>query len=116
MMNERGLTSVDWAVYNNGTKRTRFSSVPTSDITAETVTADGLAVIACRSGYHALRHITWESPRKIGGGLDKRRKSFAPQGRAGNGVPASHPTQPVATRPLAIRKDGTWYAYSWDLT
>ncbi|MBQ3551920.1 MAG: RHS repeat-associated core domain-containing protein, partial [Clostridia bacterium] len=26
------------------------------------------------------------------------------------------PTQPVATRPLAIRKDGTWYAYGWDLT
>ena len=57
-INERGLTSVDWAVYNNGTKRTRSKSVPTSDITAETVTADGLAVIACRSGYHALRHIT----------------------------------------------------------
>ncbi len=26
------------------------------------------------------------------------------------------PTQPVATRPLAIQKDGTWYAYGWDLT
>ncbi len=26
------------------------------------------------------------------------------------------PTQPVATRPLAIRKDGTWYCYGWDLT
>ena len=26
-MNERGLTSVDWAVYNNGTKRTWYSSV-----------------------------------------------------------------------------------------
>ena len=115
-MNERGLTSVDWAVYNNSTKRTRYSSVPTSDITAETVLADGVAVIACRFGHHALRHITRESPRRIGGGLDKRRSSFAPQGRAGIGVPASHPTQPVATRPLAIRKDGTWYAYGWDLT
>gem|GEM_PF-5545260 len=48
------MTSVDWTVYNNGTKRTRSSSVPTSDITA--------------------------------------------------------------TCPLAIRKDGTWYAYGWDLT
>ena len=115
-MNERGLTSVDWAVYNNGTKRTRYSSVPTSDITAETVLADGVDVIACRFGHHALRHITRKSPRKIGEGLDKRRSSFAPQGRAGNGVPASHPTQSVATRPLAIRKDGTWYAYGWDLT
>ena len=26
------------------------------------------------------------------------------------------PTQPIATRPLSIRKDGTWYAYGWDLT
>ena len=26
------------------------------------------------------------------------------------------PTQPIATRPLAIRKDGTWFAYGWDLT
>lgn len=26
------------------------------------------------------------------------------------------PTQPVATRPLAIQKDGNWYAYGWDLT
>ena len=25
-------------------------------------------------------------------------------------------TQPIATRPLAIRKDGTWYAYGWDST
>ena len=53
-INERGLTSADWSVYNNGTKRPRYSSVPTSDITA--------------------------------------------------------------TCPLAIRKDGTWFAYGWDLT
>ena len=26
------------------------------------------------------------------------------------------PTLPVATRPLAIQKDGTWYSYGWDLT
>ncbi|MBR5522554.1 MAG: lipid II-degrading bacteriocin, partial [Akkermansia sp.] len=26
------------------------------------------------------------------------------------------PTQPIATRPLALRKDGTWFAYGWDLT
>ncbi len=26
------------------------------------------------------------------------------------------PTQTVASRPLAIRKDGTWYCYGWDLT
>ena len=33
-INERGLTSANWVVYNNSTKRTRYSSVPTSDITA----------------------------------------------------------------------------------
>ncbi len=26
------------------------------------------------------------------------------------------PTQPVATRPLAIQKDGSWFCYGWDLT
>ena len=26
------------------------------------------------------------------------------------------PTQPIATRPLTIQKDGTWYTYGWDLT
>ena len=26
------------------------------------------------------------------------------------------PTEEVATRPLGIRKDGTWYTYGWDLT
>ena len=26
------------------------------------------------------------------------------------------PTQPVATRPLTIQKDGSWYTYGWDLT
>lgn len=26
------------------------------------------------------------------------------------------PTQPVATRPLSIRINGTWYTYGWDLT
>ena len=30
-----------------------------------------------------------ESPRRLVGGLDKPRSAFAPQGRAGNGVPAS---------------------------
>ena len=26
------------------------------------------------------------------------------------------PAQPIATRPLAIQKDATWYTYGWDLT
>ncbi len=29
---------------------------------------------------------------------------------------ADTPTQPIATRPLALQKDGTWYSYGWDLT
>ncbi|MGN0869068.1 MAG: hypothetical protein ACI4O9_06060 [Akkermansia sp.] len=45
--------------------------------------------------------------------MDKPRSGFAPEGRAGDGVPAS---QPIATRPLSIRKDGTWYVYGWELT
>lgn len=34
-VNERGLTSADWVVYNKGTKITFYRSVPTSNITAE---------------------------------------------------------------------------------
>ena len=69
-----------------------------------------------RTTHPALWYITRESPQELGGGLDKPRSEFAPQGRAGNGVPASQPTQPVATRPLAIQKDGTWYTCGWDIT
>ena len=76
--------------------------------------------IACidltRSHHPALWYTTWDatqSPRGLGGGLDKPRSEFAPQGRGGKGVPAS---QPVATRPLAIQINGTWYTYGWDLT
>ncbi len=43
-VNERGLTSVDWMVYDVGTKRTQYSTIPTSNITAETVMVDGLAL------------------------------------------------------------------------
>ena len=77
----------------------------------------GYLQVACidltRSHHPALWYITWESPRGLGGGLDKPRSEFAPQGRGGNGVPTS---QPIATRSLAIQKDGTWYTYGLDLT
>ena len=43
-VNERGLTSTQWSVYNTDTKRIRYSSVPTSNITAEAVTVGGFAV------------------------------------------------------------------------
>ena len=26
------------------------------------------------------------------------------------------PTQPTATRPLALQKDGTWFTYGYDIT
>ncbi len=100
-------------MYNNSTKRTRYSAVPTSDITAETVVLDGrratkkvttngsvtlhqryiyrgyLRIACCdltRAAHPALCFITWD------------------------------PAQPIATCPHAIRKDGTWYAYGWNLT
>ena len=38
------MTSTDWTVYNDGTKRTQYSTVPTSNITAETVVVDGFAL------------------------------------------------------------------------
>ena len=131
-VSERGLTSTQWTEYSGGTKRVQYSTVPTSSITAETVTVDGMVLthtdgrgnngeydsmgrraikrvmvngnvtlhqryiyrgylqIACidltRSHHPALWYITWD------------------------------PTQPIATRPLAIQKDGTWYTYGWDLT
>ena len=43
-INERILTSTQWSIYNTGTKRTTYSNIPTSTITAETVTVDGFVV------------------------------------------------------------------------
>ena len=43
-ISERGLTSTQWSAYNTGTKRTTYSNIPTSTITAETVTVDGFVV------------------------------------------------------------------------
>ncbi len=43
-ISKRGLTSTQWSAYNTGTKRTTYSSIPTSTITAETVTVDGFVV------------------------------------------------------------------------
>jgi len=118
---ERNLTSTQWIEYHNGTKRKSYNTLPTSDITAEAVSVGGftlsqtdnvgvtttagrtltvtdaqgntswcrydvrgyLQITCCdlnRSNHPALWFITWE------------------------------PTQPIATRPLAIQKDGTWYS------
>ena len=43
-INERGLTSTDWTMYDGGTKRKQYSTIPTSSFTAETVIADGFVL------------------------------------------------------------------------
>ena len=95
-VSERGLTSVQWTEYSEHTKRVQYSTVLTSSITAEVVMVDGFALSQkdtagvvttfTRSHHPALWYITWD------------------------------PTQPIATRPLALQKDGTWYTCGWDLT
>ena len=43
-ISERGLTSTLWTEYSGGTKRVQYSTIPTSSITAETVTVDGVVI------------------------------------------------------------------------
>ena len=43
-IDERSLTSTQWVEYLVGTKRKTYNSLPTSNITAEAVTVDGLAL------------------------------------------------------------------------
>ena len=43
-VSERGLTSTQWSEYSENTKRIQYSTVPTSDITAEAVTVDGFVL------------------------------------------------------------------------
>ena len=43
-ISERGLTSTQLTEYSENTKRIQYSAVPSSDITAEAVTVDGVAL------------------------------------------------------------------------
>ena len=86
-VSERGLTSTQWTEYSGDTKRVQYSTVPTSSITAEVVTVDGFAL----------------SQKDTAGVATTFTRSY-------------HTTQNIATRPLALQKDGTWYTYGWDLT
>ena len=43
-IDERNLTSTQWVEYHVGTKRKSYNTLPTSDITAETVTVDGFTL------------------------------------------------------------------------
>ena len=55
-------------------------------VAQRTYTYDALGRPLTRSHHPALWYITWD------------------------------PTQPMATRPLALQKDGSWFTYGWDLT
>ena len=197
-VSERGLTSMQWSVYNDATKRVQYSAAPTSTITAEMVMVSGFALLQENAeeitSYqaNALNQYTMLSvdditdfiPEydadgnqirvKTSTGIwaitydaENRPTDFTKVDSSGSTTihceydymgrrstkmvttngnvtlhqrylyrgylqiacvdlsRASHPalwfitwdpTQPIATRPLAIQKDGTWYTYGWDLT
>ena len=187
-IDERGLTSSTYTVYNDGTKRTEYSTVPTSDITSEVVTVDGFAlsqkdfagitVTAARSytvsgmvftqtderalqtliktstgiwseeynaENHPIRFTSSDGATVIDCSYDYMGRRAVKKVTENGSITLHHrylyrgylqiaccdltrsahpclwlltwdPTQPIATRPLAIRKDGSWFAYGWDLT
>ena len=43
-IDERNLTSTQWAEYHDATKRKTYNALPTSNITAEAVTVDGFTL------------------------------------------------------------------------
>ncbi len=96
-IDESGSTTVKCTYDHMGRRATRHFTVNGNVTLHQRYIYRGYLQIACidltRSHHPALRYITWESPRGLGGGLDKPRSEFAPQGRAGNGVPASQPIQ-----------------------
>ena len=53
-VSERSLTSMQWSVYNEATKRTQYSTVPASSITAEAVTADGWVLMQVDCGRQTI--------------------------------------------------------------
>ena len=198
-VSERSLTSMQWSVYNEATKRTQYSTVPASSITAEAVTVGGFALLQEVAGenigyqanalnqyamlsvddvadfipsydaagnqtrvktstgiwaisYDAENRPTDFTSQAVDGTITTVHCEYDYMGRRAtkqvttNGSITLHqryiyrgylqiaaldltraahpalwyitwdPTQPIATRPLAIQKDGTWYTYGWDLT
>ena len=83
-------TVVECAYDHMGRRATKKVTVDGSITLHQRYLYRGYLQIACcdltRSNHPALWFITWD------------------------------PTQPIATRPLAIQKDATWYTYGWDLT
>ena len=88
--NAESNTVVECAYDHMGRRATKKVTVDGAITLHQRYLYRGYLQIACcdltRSNHPALWFITWD------------------------------PTQPIATRPLAIQKDGTWYTYGWDLT
>ena len=154
-INERGLTSAQWTEYSEHTKRVQYSTVPTSSITAETVTVDGFAlsrkdtagvVTTFTRSYTVNGMVLTQTDGRGNNGECDHMGCRAIKRVTVNGNVTLHqryiyrgylqiacidltrshhpalwyitwdPTQNIATRPLALQKDGTWYTYGWDLT
>ena len=85
-----GGTTVHCTYDHMGRRTTKMVTVGNNVTLQQRYIYRGYLQIACidltRSHHPALWFITWD------------------------------PTQPVATRPLAIQKDGSWFTYGWDLT
>jgi len=89
-VNTESNTIIECAYDHMGRRATKKVTVDGSITLHQRYLYRGYLQIACcdltRSNHPALWLITWD------------------------------PTQPIATRPLAIQKDATWYTYGWDLT
>ena len=85
-----GGTTVHCTYDHMGRRATKLVTVGNNVTLHQRYIYRGYLQIACidltRAAHPALWYITWD------------------------------PTQPVATRPLAIQLNGTWYTYGWDLT
>ena len=89
-IDESGSTTVKCTYDHMGRRATRHVTVNGNVTLHQRYIYRGYLQIACidltRAAHPALWYITWDS------------------------------TQPIATRPLAIQLNGTWYTYGWDLT
>ena len=85
-----GGTTVHCTYDHMGRRATKLVTVGNNVTLHQRYIYRGYLQIACidltRAAHPALWYITWD------------------------------PTRPVATRPLAIQLNGTWYTYGWDLT
>ena len=88
--NAESSTVIECTYDHMGRRTTKKVTVDGSTTLQQRYLYRGYLQIACcdltRSNHPALWFITWD------------------------------PTQPIATRPLSIRINGTWYTYGWDLT